>query len=135
MASTGSEDPHPATVTAVREVLEALLTPESLKEDGFLRSQMTTQLYVPIAVLLCTPGIAELQPAAGPEHVVAAARESSEVVLDPSGTMLKPNIQVKRNTLALRDLSASTTIATVEALFAQEGCPAPLEVRSSTPTV
>ena len=105
---------------AIANVLEELLSLESLCRRSELFSQITSQLYVPIAVLM---NCAELRELASGDRgaVVEAAKTSQKVLLDPSGTMLKPNVAVRRNTLVLRDIETGDPApADEEAAAAEE---------------
>ena len=112
---------------AIASVLEELLSLESLCRRSELFSQITSQLYVPIAVLM---NCAELRELASGDRgaVVEAAKTSQKVLLDPSGTMLKPNVAVRRNTLVLRDIDTEDP-QEILALFSDAGCPLPRELR------
>ena len=101
---------------AVREALEAICAPENYARDPFLRSQMTSQLFVPIAAIMQCNRLSALE--SDKATVVEAANESPLLTLDPSGTMLRGHLAVaRRNTLLLRDVPAGTTASDIESAF------------------
>ena len=111
---------------ALRSTLESLLSVENLQVDSYLRGHLTSRL-VPLAVLARCDRVVAL--GAAPPAIAEAARASTALRLDPSGTMAKPDVADKRNTLLLRDVPPEAQ-AEVRALFDAEGCPAPAELRA-----
>ena len=120
-----------ALAEVIREGLEAIFTPENLGYDPYLRSQMTSQLFVPIAALAQCKRLAALQ--ADNTAIVEAAKTSSMLTVDASGTMLRDKVAVaRRNTLLLRDVVAGTSAEDIASLFRDESgaaaeCPQPFE--------
>ena len=63
-------------------------------------------------------------------QLVASLSGSTEVILDESGTRIRPNMTNKRHTLIIRDIPTSTPEAEVIAIFNQPGAPRVVSVRS-----
>ena len=121
-------EPPTPDADALRSTLESLLSVENLQVDSYLRGHLTSQLYVPLAVLARCDRVVAL--GAAPPAIAEAARASTALRLDPSGTMAKPDVADKRNTLLLRDVPPEAQAEEVRALFDAEGCPAPAELRA-----
>ena len=121
-------EPPTPDADALRSTLESLLSVENLQVDSYLRGHLTSQLYVPLAVLARCDRVVAL--GAAPPAIAEAARASTALRLDPSGTMAKPDVADKRNTLLLRDVPPEAQADEVRALFDAEGCPAPAELRA-----
>ena len=61
---------------------------------------------------------------------MASLNGSTEVILDETGTRIRPNMTNKRHTLIIRDIPTSTPEAEVVAIFNQPGAPRVVSVRS-----
>jgi hypothetical protein len=61
---------------------------------------------------------------------VASLSGSTEVILDESGTRIRPNMTNKRHTLIIRDIPTSTPEAEVIAIFSHPDAPRVVSVRS-----
>lgn len=55
------------------------------------------------------------------EDIVEALSDSTVVVVDPRTQMVRPNINVERKTIILRDIPETTTEEEIRALFASHG--------------
>ena len=55
------------------------------------------------------------------EDIVEALSDSTVVVVDPRTQMVRPNINVERKTIILRDIPENTTEEEIRALFANYG--------------
>ncbi|KAJ1628962.1 hypothetical protein T492DRAFT_134326 [Pavlovales sp. CCMP2436] len=115
-------------LAAIRKQVEYYFSRENLASDAYLVQHMNSQMFVPIAVVAGFTNMRRLTTDA--ELIKRALKSSTEAILDPSGTMVKPNIKVSRNTLVLREISADTTAAEITAVFDGEGCPKPESVKS-----
>jgi hypothetical protein len=120
--SSGSEGD-----VAVRDALEVIFAPENLAQDGYLRSHMTSQLFVPIKALSQCRMLVGLE--ADEALIAEAARSSEKLLFDPSGSMLRPRVAAqRRNTLLLRDLPEGTNESDILSVFeGVKGCPQPKE--------
>lgn len=63
-------------------------------------------------------------------QIVASLNGSTDVILDETGTRIRPNMSNKRHTLIIRDIPTSTPEAEVIAIFNQPGAPRVVSVRS-----
>ncbi|KAG0171578.1 La- protein 4B [Apophysomyces sp. BC1015] len=79
---------------------------QNLANDAYLVSQMDSDLYVPIATIAKFRRVREWT--TDIEVIVNALRESSAVIIDETGTKVKPNISVQRTTVILRDVPDTT---------------------------
>ena len=118
---------HPRDADALRSTLESLLSVENLQVDSYLRGRRRKALRALAVLARCDRPVAL---GAAPPAIAEAARASTALRLDPSGTMAKPDVADKRNTLLLRDVPPEAQAEEVRALFDAEGCPAPAELRA-----
>ncbi len=152
--SVGESSPQRTDLTgeplmqAIRKQVEFYFSPSNLSMDKFLVSQMDPQMFVPLQVvanfkkvqfltkvriilllltLLVSSHSLFLQDMA---QIVASISGSTEVILDESGTRIRPNMTNKRHTLIIRDIPTSTPEAEVIAIFNQPGAPRVISVRS-----
>lgn len=79
---------------------------QNLVNDTFLVSQMDADLYVPISLVANFRRVREWT--TDVDLIVQTLRDSSAVTVDESGTRVKPNISVQRNTVILRDVPECT---------------------------
>lgn len=79
---------------------------QNLVNDTFLVSHMDSQMYVPISLIASFKRVREWT--SDINLVVKTLRESSAVIVDESGTKVKPNISQERNTIILRDMPECT---------------------------
>ena len=63
-------------------------------------------------------------------QIVASVAGSTEIILDETGTRIRPNMTNKRHTLIIRDIPTSTPEAEVVAIFSQPGAPRVVSVRA-----
>ncbi len=91
---------------AIRRQVEYYFSRQNLAQDPYLVSQMNSQLYVPLTVISNFKLVKSLTE--DPVELLEALKTSTSVSLDPTNTMLKPNIKQQRNTLILRDIAADT---------------------------
>jgi len=90
---------------AIRQRLEELLGKQNLAEDAFILQNMNAQMYIPLTVLaqhhsLCILGEVDVVTSIAKE----LAQNSEKFALDEDGTMIRPVLKPRRNTLILRDL-------------------------------
>eukprot|EP00303_Exanthemachrysis_gayraliae_P011658 CAMPEP_0206020086 /NCGR_PEP_ID=MMETSP1464-20131121/30343_1 /ASSEMBLY_ACC=CAM_ASM_001124 /TAXON_ID=119497 /ORGANISM="Exanthemachrysis gayraliae, Strain RCC1523" /LENGTH=343 /DNA_ID=CAMNT_0053394007 /DNA_START=120 /DNA_END=1148 /DNA_ORIENTATION=- len=110
---------------AIRKQVEYYFSRENLMTDTYLKQQMDAQMYVPLATIAAFNNVRML---GADERAIRDALEGSQVVaLDPTGSLVRPNVKAARTTLVLRELTAETTEAEVRAVFEDEGCPRPTE--------
>lgn len=79
---------------------------QNLVNDTFLVSQMDADLYVPISLVANFRRVREWT--MDIDFIVQTLRDSSAVTVDESGTKVKPNISVQRNTVIWRDVPECT---------------------------
>lgn len=115
-------------LAAIRKQVEYYFSRENLASDAYLVQHMNSQMYVPLSVIAAFNNIRSLTTDA--ELIKRALKPSTEAILDPSGSMVRPNIKMSRNTLVLREISADTTAEDIRAVFVADGCPAPTSVKS-----
>merc|ERR1719420_2616015 len=113
----GEEEPSfdDATLAAVQDTLENLLSKKNLVRDQFLASNMNPQMYIPIHILLAHERLQELD--ASEEAVSAAAEQSGKLGIDHQQHMVRPLLKSKRNVIILRDIPSAATEAEVRAIF------------------
>ncbi|ORX63206.1 La-domain-containing protein [Hesseltinella vesiculosa] len=101
--------------------LEYYFSRQNLVKDAFLVSQMDDDLYVPIAVIAKFKRVMEMT--TSPQFLVDTLRQSSHVIVDPTGVKVKPNISMQRTTVILRDLPEATEQELTEFLQAIQAPP------------
>lgn len=95
-------------IDIVQTRLEALLSTKNLAEDAFLKKHMNAQTYIPLAALTGHPSFHDLLDKSDIYPALKAAAERSDKMSpNEDGTMIRPLIKPKRNTLILRDLPDS----------------------------
>ena len=112
--------------------VEFYFSPQNLKNDPYLVSQMNAEKYVPIRLITSFPKIAAMTTE---QSVVAQAVSNSLVCsVDASGTMIKPIATamptVERNTIILRDLKNSTEEDIQQLFQSNESCGTIVSLRS-----
>lgn len=112
---------------ALRKQVEYYFSRENLANDAFLVHQMNAQMYVPLSVIATFNNIRMLTDDVDVIRFALAA--SKEVLLDASGSMVRPNITAARNTIVLREVVADTTDEDIMSIFSGEECPTPNGVR------
>jgi hypothetical protein len=75
---------------------------------------MDSDLYVPISIVANFRRVREWT--TNINVIVQALRDSPNVIVDESGTKVKPNISVQRNTVILRDVPECTQDEIIELL-------------------
>ncbi|CEP14115.1 hypothetical protein [Parasitella parasitica] len=90
----------------LKKQLEFYFSRQNLVNDTFLVSQMDSELYVPISLVANFRRVREWT--TDLNLIVQTLRDSSAVTVDESGTKVKPNISVQRNTVILRDVPECT---------------------------
>lgn len=89
---------------SVLRCVEHFLSRSYLEGDPTLVSQMNSDLYVPLQLLVTS----KLIPVFGDLEmnlVISSIQESTEVSLDESRTLVRPNFKLVRTTIILRDLT------------------------------
>jgi len=106
---------------AIRKQVEYYFSRQNLANDPFLVQHMNNQLYVPIDFIAnfklvknLTQDVAQLR---------EAIRKSTSVVLDETESRIKPNFNLPRNTVILRDIPSNTNIEEVRAIFSDDNMP------------
>ncbi|KAF1793948.1 Peptidase C15, pyroglutamyl peptidase I-like [Phytophthora cactorum] len=124
---------------AIKRQVEFYFSRANLANDAYLVSQMNSQMYVPVEVIINFSKIKQLTD--DTQLLVEAVqdstvRQSSSWSLAASTSLLvefvkdaiKPNIKSERTTIILREIPSSTKPEEVEAIF--EGCGKVASVRS-----
>ncbi|KAI9996077.1 hypothetical protein PInf_013255 [Phytophthora infestans] len=111
---------------AIKRQVEFYFSRANLANDAYLVSQMNSQMYVPVEVIINFSKITQLTD--NTALLVEAVQESTVCSLNSSKDAIKPNIKSERTTIILREISSSTKPEEVEAIF--EGCGKVASVRS-----
>ncbi|KAF7731724.1 La- protein 4 [Apophysomyces ossiformis] len=90
----------------LKRQLEYYFSRQNLANDAYLVSQMDSELYVPIVTIAKFRRVREWT--TDIDLIVKTLRESSAVIIDETGTKVKPNISVQRTTIILRDVPETT---------------------------
>ncbi|KAG0346455.1 La- protein 4 [Podila humilis] len=106
----------------LREQLEYYFSPSNLTVDRFLLSHMDDERYVPISVIAEFKRVKAVTE--NMSEIVAALRRSSVVIVDPTGSKVKPSPPKPRTTLIIRDLPHDVEAKEILAVFEDGGCPA-----------
>lgn len=114
--------PQEIDIDTVQERLENVLSKQSLAEDAFIQQHMNAQMYIPMIVLARHQSLQILgdEAAVLPAMRIAAER-SVKLGLDDDGTMVRPLLKARRNTLILHGLQDGFPEDELKALF--EGSP------------
>jgi hypothetical protein len=130
--------PAPTTraelVESLRGQIEHYFSRENLQTDQFLVSQMNAQFFVPLPTVARFPRVRALT--SDMKLIVEALEGSPLVELDPTKTMVRPNVHSERNTIILREVPADTSEEELRTLFAGvEDCALPLSVREDAGSI
>ncbi|KAG7377583.1 La- protein 4B [Phytophthora pseudosyringae] len=111
---------------AIKRQVEFYFSRANLASDAYLVSQMNSQMYVPVEVIINFSKIKQLTD--NTALLVEAVQDSAVCSLNSSKDAIKPNIKSERTTIILREIPSSTKPEEVEAIF--EGCGQVASVRS-----
>ncbi|CAI5738345.1 unnamed protein product [Peronospora farinosa] len=111
---------------AIKRQVEFYFSRANLANDAYLVSQMNSQMYVPVEVIINFSKIKQLTD--NTALLVEAVQDSTICSLNSSKDAVKPNIKSERTTIILREIPSSTKPEEVEAIF--EGCGKVVSVRS-----
>ncbi|CAI5747237.1 unnamed protein product [Peronospora destructor] len=111
---------------AIKRQVEFYFSRANLANDAYLVSQMNSQMYVPVEVIINFSKIKQLTD--NTALLVEAVQDSTICSLNSSKDAVKPNIKSERTTIILREIPSSTKPEEVEAIF--EGCGKVMNVRS-----
>ncbi|KAG7394328.1 La- protein 4B [Phytophthora boehmeriae] len=111
---------------AIKRQVEFYFSRANLANDAYLVSQMDSQMYVPVEVIISFSKIKQLTD--NTALLVEAVQDSTVCSLNSAKDAIKPNIKSERTTIILREIPSSTKPADVEAIF--EGCGDVASVRS-----
>ncbi|KAG1699748.1 hypothetical protein DVH05_012639 [Phytophthora capsici] len=111
---------------AIKRQVEFYFSRANLANDAYLVSQMNSQMYVPVEVIVNFSKIKQLTD--NTALLVEAVQDSDVCSLNSSKDAIKPNIKSERTTIILREIPSSTKPEDVEAIF--EGCGKVASVRS-----
>ncbi|POM65220.1 hypothetical protein PHPALM_19100 [Phytophthora palmivora] len=111
---------------AIKRQVEFYFSRANLANDAYLVSQMNSQMYVPVEVIINFSKIKQLTD--NTALLVEAVQDSTICSLNSSKDAIKPNIKSERTTIILREIPSSTKPEEVEAIF--EGCGKVASVRS-----
>ncbi|ORY05520.1 hypothetical protein K493DRAFT_36985 [Basidiobolus meristosporus CBS 931.73] len=112
----------------LKQQVEEYFTREKLASDASLVSQMNSELFVPISVVAELEVVKSLT--TDMDLLMEVLKESSQLTVDPTGTRVKPNFTVQRNTIVLRDIPPEVSEEEIKGIFSGDGNPA---VRSANP--
>lgn len=107
--ASGEDDeehvPSESLIDSVQKRLEELLSKQNLAEDSYIQQHMNAQMYIPLSILARHHSLCIL----GDENAIIpaardAAQRSDKFGIDEDGSMVRPLLKPRRNTLILRDL-------------------------------
>ncbi|XP_066520636.1 la-related protein 4 isoform X2 [Hoplias malabaricus] len=104
---------------SLKKQLEFCFSRENLSKDLYLMSQMDSDQFVPIWTIASMEGIKLLT--TDMDLILDVLRASPMVQVDEKGEKVRPNH--KRCIIILREVSETTPVEEVEALFKSEKCP------------
>eukprot|EP00940_MAST-03C_sp_MAST-3C-sp2_P001415 g1415.t1 len=102
-------------IERLRVVIEKELSRSNLSNNHFLVSQMNAQMYVPVTAVLQLESIKKITSDA--TMIVKAVSDSKICSVDASKKMVKPNINLSRNTIILREIPSEATEEEIIAVF------------------
>ncbi|KAK1948566.1 La-related protein 4 [Phytophthora citrophthora] len=111
---------------AIKRQVEFYFSRANLTNDAYLVSQMNSQMYVPVEVIVNFSKIKQLTD--NTALLVEAVQDSDVCSLNSAKDAIKPNIKSERTTIILREIPSSTKPEDVEAIF--DGCGKVASVRS-----
>ncbi|KAK9729055.1 hypothetical protein K7432_000569 [Basidiobolus ranarum] len=82
---------------------------------------MSSELYIPISTVADLKSVKSLT--TNLDILVEALKESSQVTVDSTGTKVKPNFTVRRNTIILRDISSEVSLEEIRGIFSGDKNP------------
>jgi len=100
---------------AIQKQVEYYFSKENLQTDWYLRSQMNAEMFVPIKTIAEFRMLKTLT--TDLELIVSAMKKSQCVVVDETGTFVRPAVRAFRNTLILRDIPSTTDPEEVKDIF------------------
>lgn len=100
-----------ALKSALTKQLEYYFSKENLLVDKYLLSQMNPDMFVPIKTIAGFKMVTNLT--TDLDLVVNTLRELNSVVVDETGTLVRPNIKTSRNTIILRDIPTATPVEVI----------------------
>lgn len=92
--------------TALCRQLEYYFSRQNLASDAYLVHQMDEQNFIPIAIFMDFAKIKELTQSM--QDVIDAMKMSSNCVVSPDDTKVKPNMKSERTTIILREIPSDT---------------------------
>ncbi|KAK9701905.1 hypothetical protein K7432_011513 [Basidiobolus ranarum] len=114
--SPTQEQPDPQQLReSLKKQVEFYFTREKLASDAFLVSQMNSELFVPIAIIADFKLIKAMT--TDMNTLVEALKESTQLTVDSTGTKVKPNFTVQRNTIVLRDIPPDVPQEDIKGIF------------------
>mmetsp|Transcript_25304 Transcript_25304/g.41611 ORF Transcript_25304/g.41611 Transcript_25304/m.41611 type:complete len:773 (+) Transcript_25304:71-2389(+) len=102
---------------AIRKQVSYYFSKQNLSQDAYLVSKMNSEGYVPIGTIASFKLMKSLTDDVA--LVTAVCRECKDVVVDSTGTLVKPTFTNQRTTLILRDISSSANSDEVKAIFGE----------------
>ncbi|CAH0513998.1 unnamed protein product [Peronospora belbahrii] len=111
---------------AIKRQVEFYFSRANLANDAYLVSQMNSQMYVPVDVIINFSKIKQLTD--NTELLIEAVQNSTVCSLNSFKDAIKPNIKSERTTIILREIPSSTKPEEVKAIF--EDCGEVSSIRS-----
>jgi hypothetical protein len=87
---------------ALIQQIEFIMSRDYLASDFNMVSQMNSEFYLPISVVMENSFIKSLTQ--DRELVLAAMKSTDKVVVDEAKMLVKPSFKIQRNTIILRDI-------------------------------
>jgi len=107
-------------ISALKQQVEFYFSPQNLPTDVYLRSQMNARHFVSIDTIASFRKVKALTE--DRSLLLQAMKESRNLVLDETETLVGPNLKVERTTLILRDMPSSTNPDDIKKIFDHPNC-------------
>eukprot|EP01118_Nematostelium_gracile_P018446 TRINITY_DN8189_c0_g1_i1.p1 TRINITY_DN8189_c0_g1~~TRINITY_DN8189_c0_g1_i1.p1 ORF type:complete len:465 (-),score=138.40 TRINITY_DN8189_c0_g1_i1:4-1398(-) len=117
----------------LQQQLEYYFSKENLQTDWYLQSQMNQEGYVPIATIANFRMVKNRTQDI--ELITDIFKNSTAVVVDPTGTLVRPAVNNIRDSLILRDIPTTANPEEVQAIFkdAKDSKGQPIEMKTLNP--
>jgi len=107
-------------VNALRKQLEFYFSRQNLPTDAYLRSQMDARHFVSIDIIAGFRKVKSLTE--DRNFLLQVMKQCKNLVVDATEKMVRPNLEVKRTTLILRDIPSTTKLEEIKKIFDDPNC-------------
>jgi len=115
----------------LQQILEEVFSRSNLEKDATLVSQMNAEMWVPVRAVANTSKIKSFT--SDFDLIIECAQKSTLLSVDLPRYLIKPNYQLPRTTIILRDLPEDASHEEVAQVFSNAGaettCPTPIDLR------